>query len=101
MRSQWRSVMIGLLGMFAVGPSPAQEARPVLPLQAAAKGHTARIHTGVFTPDSRTFVSAGLDRIIRGWNVADGKPLFTLPGHDAAVRALGLSGRREAGVHRN
>ena len=46
MRSQWRSVMIGLLGLFAVGPSPAQEARPVLPLQAAAKGHTARIHTG-------------------------------------------------------
>src|SRR5262249_44253938 len=37
----------------------------------------------------RTFLSAGIDRGIRAWNVADGKHLFTLEGHAASVHALG------------
>jgi hypothetical protein len=61
-------------------------------LRAVGKGHTQRIYRGVFTPDGKTFLSAGIDRIIRAWNVADGRELYTLSGHSASIHGLGLSG---------
>src|SRR6516162_10274224 len=84
----WLGVATFLLGV-SPGVGQEQSAKPAL--LATSTGHTNRIYCGVFTPDSRTFLSAGIDKEIRAWNVADGKPIYSLKGHGAPVRALGLA----------
>jgi WD40 repeat protein len=84
-----RGALVLVLGILTALPATAQE---TLPLRATAKGPAQRIYRGVFTPDSRIFLSAGIDRAIRAWDPSDGKALFDLPGHNASVHAIGLSG---------
>lgn len=76
---------------FMSDPAAAQGPES-LPLRGAGQGHTARIYRGVFTPDSKTFLSAGIDKIVRAWSVPDGKPLYTLEGHQGSIHGMGLSG---------
>jgi hypothetical protein len=69
------------------------EAGP-LPLRAVGIGHANRVYRGVFTPDGKTFCSAGGDRVIRAWDTANGKERFTLKGHASPLQGLGLAGDR-------
>ena len=64
-----------------------------LPLQGVGRGHTARIYRGVFTPDSKTFLSVGIDGVVRAWNVANGSPAYTLAGHTGSIHGVGLAGK--------
>jgi hypothetical protein len=64
-----------------------------LPLQGVGRGHTARIYRGVFTPDSKTFLSVGIDGVVRAWNVANGSPAYILAGHTGPIHGIGLAGK--------
>src|SRR5436190_13645283 len=85
--------LVALLFLVA-GPAqaaPGQESATA-PLHAVGKGATQRLYRGVFTPDGKTFLAGGVDKVIRAWNSADGKELYQLIGHNASVHALGLAG---------
>jgi WD40 repeat protein len=82
----------------AAAAPPAAPARdpegPPLRLRATGTGHANRVYRGVFTPDGKTFLSAGGDRVIRAWDVATGRERFSLKGHAAPLQGLGLAGDR-------
>jgi WD40 repeat protein len=44
-----------------------------------------------FTPDGRTLVHAGLDRVVRLWDIATGKELAALEGHTATLYAVAVA----------
>ncbi len=44
-----------------------------------------------YTPDGKTFATAGNDNLIRLWNVADGKEIRQFKGHTSAARSLAFS----------
>jgi WD40 repeat protein len=45
----------------------------------------------VFSPDGKLLATAGADRVVRLWNVADGELVRTLQGHTMSVTALTFS----------
>lgn len=45
-----------------------------------------------FTPDSRQLVSGGWDQKARVWDVATGRPIYELQGHNGLVDLLAISG---------
>jgi len=45
----------------------------------------------LFTPDGRTLISAGMDRLITLWSVPGWQPVRTLQGHGNSVNSLSLS----------
>jgi WD40 repeat protein len=45
-------------------------------------------YTAAFSPDGKTLASAGKDKTIRLWNVANGKELRRLVGHKGAIHSL-------------
>src|SRR5262249_36972342 len=51
-----------------------------------------------FSPDGRHLASAGLDRLVKVWDVATGQEVFTLKGHTGLVFSVAFSpdGRRLA-----
>ena len=81
-----------MLGFLLAAAAPAQEDGPGPRRRDVADGHAGRVYRGVFTPDGKTFLSAGVDRVIRAWHVADGKERFALRGHAGSVHAVGLAG---------
>lgn len=48
----------------------------------------------VFTTDSLTLVTVGLDSTIQGWSVASGQRLFTLTAHEYSLRAIAANEQR-------
>jgi WD40 repeat protein len=44
-----------------------------------------------FSPDGRNLVEAGMDKMIRIWDVLTGQELLTLEGHAAQINALAFS----------
>jgi WD40 repeat protein len=99
--ADWRGVYLVHLKDPAAASAPRPEVKKAnapqagpLPLRAVGVGHANRVYRGVFTPDSKTFFSGGGDRIIRAWDVANGKERFTLKGHAAPIQGLGLAGDR-------
>lgn len=54
-------------------------------------GHDDAILAGKFSPDSKTFASAGRDRLLKLWDVESGHLLRTISGHQAAIRSLAFS----------
>ncbi|MCW2139788.1 WD domain-containing protein, G-beta repeat-containing protein [Actinoplanes cyaneus] len=54
-------------------------------------GHTGRITTCAFSADEQWLVTAGWDRSLRIWSVADGKLLATRGGHEAWVSGVAVN----------
>jgi WD40 repeat protein len=65
-------------------------------LQIDPGGHKAKIKDIVFTPDGRSLVSAGYDKLIRVWSLETGRTERTLrgqigEGHEGKILAMALS----------
>jgi WD40 repeat protein len=54
-------------------------------------GHADDVLVGKFSPDGKTFASAGRDRLLKLWDVESGHLLRTISGHQAAIRSLAFS----------
>jgi len=52
------------------------------------EGHNDTLYTAVLTPDGKILATAGYDRMIMLWNVADGSLLRKLEGHNGAIYDL-------------
>ncbi|MBA4066301.1 MAG: hypothetical protein C0501_21815 [Isosphaera sp.] len=82
-------------------PDPPVTPKPADPPPALTPGYRlavdkANVEAAVFTPDDRLLVTAGVDKAVRVWDAATGKPVRKLDGHGGNVRALSLfpDGRR-------
>lgn len=53
--------------------------------------HVGGVAAAAFTADGTQLVSAGADKLVTVWNVADGKKLATYGGHTAGVTSVALS----------
>lgn len=60
-------------------------------LKYVLKSHEGLITSVSFSPNNRLLASASIDRTIRLWNVADGKPVKILRGHTREVNAVVFS----------
>ncbi len=54
-------------------------------------GHAGAVADGVFTPDGTKFVTGGVDKTLRLWQVADWAPLRAWAGHDAAISSVAVT----------
>ena len=52
------------------------------------EGHQDTLYTAVLSPDAKVLATAGYDRVIMLWNMADGTPLRRLTGHNGAIYDL-------------
>ena len=52
------------------------------------EGHQDTLYTAVLSPDAKVLATAGYDRVIMLWNMADGTPLRKLTGHNGAIYDL-------------
>ena len=77
--SEETTVYSGLLQRFALSPS-------------LTVAHTGAIHDAIMSPSERRVFSAGGDRLVRVWDVADGSLEYSLQGHAREVKCLALSG---------
>ncbi len=48
-------------------------------------GHSNTISSFCFSPDGKTLLSCGADRLLKLWSVADGQELLTLAGHENPI----------------
>ncbi|MDG2185076.1 MAG: PA14 domain-containing protein [Mariniblastus sp.] len=55
------------------------------------EGHRDTLYGIAFSPDGKTLATAGYDRLIQLWNVADGKLIRTFEGHNGAVYDIAFS----------
>src|SRR5262249_27821867 len=55
------------------------------------KGHTGGIWCVAFAPDGKTLATGGGDRVIKLWNVQNGKERVALNGHDGPIHSLAFS----------
>ncbi|MCC2276014.1 trypsin-like peptidase domain-containing protein [Streptomyces sp. ET3-23] len=69
----------------------ALEDAATLPLRRRMTGHTGEVLSVAFSPDGRTLATGSIDRTVRLWDVASGKPLATLKGHTGMVRSVAFS----------
>lgn len=66
--------------------------RPVLvPRLVAQLGHSTALTDGVVSPDGSLVLTAGLDGVAILWDVATGRELLRLVGHEGPVQALSFS----------
>ncbi|MEN8218540.1 MAG: WD40 repeat domain-containing protein [Pseudomonadota bacterium] len=87
-----RSIVITLLILCSTSATAAKKTF----LQIDPGGHKALIKDIVFTPDGRSLVSAGDDKLIRVWDIETGQTVRTLrgqigAGHEGKIYAMALS----------
>lgn len=58
---------------------------------AVLQAHGSYVIDVVFTPDSGTLISAGMDSLVKLWSAPDWRPLGTWTGHARSVNSLALS----------
>ena len=51
----------------------------------------ASFSTVAFSPDGKTLAGGGGDRVVKLWDVATGRPLAVLPGHEGYIASLAFS----------
>ena len=54
-------------------------------------GHQSVVYSVSFSPDGKTIASGSYDKMIKLWNVVNGKDLLTLSGHQAAVTSVSFN----------
>ena len=84
------------LVVVAAGPAAAQPAGPQPFLALDPGGHTAPVVRVAFTPDGRRLLTGSVDKTVRVWDVATGRPGAVVrppvgPGRDGLVNALAVS----------
>lgn len=78
---------ICLIVYWAIACWPAQAQNAPFP-QLDTGGHTATVHGVAFTPDGKKLVSAGDDKVIRVWDLTNGRTIGTMRG-DSSVGSPG------------
>lgn len=101
-------LFIMCFSLFACAVSPRSVIKPSVPkntvspraeqplLDIDSGGHKAKIKDIAFTPDGRSLVSAGYDKVIRVWDIASGQTVRTLRGQseegdEGKIYAMALS----------
>jgi len=72
---------------LSAGSSVSQTQEP----RATLEGHKGAVCCAAFSPDGKIIATGSFDGVIRVWDVANGRELFTLSGHGAGVRAVVFS----------
>ena len=80
-RANGRQALFALLLMAQGGAAAAAEDQPLLQLETG--GPMAIVRSIVFTGDGRHLVSASDDKVIRVWNVKEGRTTRTFRGQQA------------------
>jgi WD40 repeat protein len=75
--------------------NPSDEHRALDPetgkLEATLTGHAAPVTSLAFFPDGNRLASAGGDRVVKVWDVAERKVVKELAGHESAILAVAVS----------
>src|SRR5262249_46527376 len=74
---------------YAPSPAPGAPAEPTPP--ATSVRHTAAVSSVAFSPNGKFLATGGEDHVVKVWNVATRKLVWTLAGHKNQVFALAFS----------
>jgi hypothetical protein len=68
-----------------------REPPPDARLRQTLKGHTGKLLCLAYSPDGKTLATGSWDKMIKLWNVTDGRTIASLTGHRDEIRSLAFS----------